>query len=310
VTLGRSPAASRRVAHPPDPRATCRPVGGGVLAPVVTVAGGELLRYAAPGSPDALDSYAASPDDPDGWSQPGQENRGRAHQAGQKLPRSGRAARDAALLQLRSPPQPGPPSSQVVTPWPPVEAAWRAGRGGPGGGGVGPGPLGTLSPDMARLDAEVSRSPAIRMAATTPKPLARALDGHYARAGDEAYALIHEALIIPATSARPRRLLIRLGPLTAAAHPGPGRALRPATATRARYPGTDPSCATKSNPTQPLHKRLPMSNSGPRHPDMLQFPMDGKMEPGRGRRFQRARAVHVPRAQHRHANGSVRGRRR
>jgi hypothetical protein len=46
--------------------------------------------------------------------------------------------------------------------------------------------------------------------------LARALHGHYARAGDEAYALIREALtasgdIVPGDG----QLLIRLDPLTA-----------------------------------------------------------------------------------------------
>ena len=46
--------------------------------------------------------------------------------------------------------------------------------------------------------------------------LARALDGHYARAGDEAYALIREALTASG-DIRPGdgHLLIRLDPLTA-----------------------------------------------------------------------------------------------
>ena len=58
---------------------------------------------------------------------------------------------------------------------------------------------------------------AIRMAACNAETrLARALDGHYARAGDEAYALIREALtasgdIIPGHG----ELLGRLDPLTA-----------------------------------------------------------------------------------------------
>jgi hypothetical protein len=71
---------------------------------------------------------------------------------------------------------------------------------------------------MVRLDAETKQiTHAIRMAAyNTETALARALDGHYARAGDEAYALIREALtssgdIIPG----PGQLLIRLDPLTA-----------------------------------------------------------------------------------------------
>ena len=71
---------------------------------------------------------------------------------------------------------------------------------------------------MVRLDAETKQiTHAIRMAAyNTETILARALDGHYARAGDEAYALIREALttsgdICPG----PGELLIRLDPLTA-----------------------------------------------------------------------------------------------
>ena len=71
---------------------------------------------------------------------------------------------------------------------------------------------------MVRLDAETKQiTHAIRMAAYNAETaLARALDGHYARAGDEAYALIREALtvsgdIIPG----PGELLIRLDPLTA-----------------------------------------------------------------------------------------------
>ena len=84
---------------------------------------------------------------------------------------------------------------------------------------------------MVRLDAETKQiTHAIRMAAYNAETaLARALDGHYARAGDEAYALIREALtssgdIIPG----PGQLLIRLDPLTAPAHQGPRRPLRPA----------------------------------------------------------------------------------
>jgi hypothetical protein len=78
--------------------------------------------------------------------------------------------------------------------------------------------LGEIAPDMVRLDAEVKQiTHAIRMAAYNAETtLARALDGHYARAGHEAYALIREALttsgdIIPGHG----ELLIRLDPLTA-----------------------------------------------------------------------------------------------
>ena len=71
---------------------------------------------------------------------------------------------------------------------------------------------------MARLEAEVKQiTHAIRLAACNAETLlARALDGHYARAGDEAYALIRGALtasgdIIPGHG----ELLIRLDPLNA-----------------------------------------------------------------------------------------------
>ena len=71
---------------------------------------------------------------------------------------------------------------------------------------------------MIRLDAETKRiTHAIRMAAYNAETiLARALYGHDARALDEAYALIREAM---ATSGDicpgPGQLLIRLDPLTA-----------------------------------------------------------------------------------------------
>ena len=104
-------------------------------------------------------------------------------------------------------------------------------------------PLGTLSPDMVRLDTETKQiTHAIRMAAYNAETaLARALDGHYARAGDEAYALIREALtasgdICPADG----ELLVRLDPLTA---PRRTKALAALcdqlTAAGACYPGTD-----------------------------------------------------------------------
>ena len=100
-----------------------------------------------------------------------------------------------------------------------------------------------LSPDMVRLEAEVKQiTHAIRMAAYNAETaLARAVDGHYARAGDEAYALIREALtvsgdIIPG----PGQLLIRLDPLTAPRRTQALAALcDQLTALGAHYPGTD-----------------------------------------------------------------------
>ena len=95
---------------------------------------------------------------------------------------------------------------------------------------------------MVRLDAETKQiTHAIRMAAYNADALARALDGHYARAGDEAYALIREALTASG-DIRPidGGLLIRLDPLTA---PRRTKALAALcdqlTATGACYPGTN-----------------------------------------------------------------------
>ena len=104
-------------------------------------------------------------------------------------------------------------------------------------------PLGTLAPDMMCLEAEVKQiTHAIRMAAYNAETaLARTLDGHYARAGDEAYALIREALtasgdIVPGDG----QLVIRLDPLTAPRRTQALAALcDQLTAARARYPGTD-----------------------------------------------------------------------
>ena len=104
-------------------------------------------------------------------------------------------------------------------------------------------PLGALSRNMVRLDAEVKQiTHAIRMAACNAETtLARALDGHYARAGDEAYALIREALIISGDiRPGPGELLIRLDPLTAPRRTQALAALcDQLTAAGARYPGTD-----------------------------------------------------------------------
>ena len=102
--------------------------------------------------------------------------------------------------------------------------------------------LGDIAPDMMRLETEIKQiTHAIRMAAYNAETgLARALNGHYARAGDEAYALIREALvisggIIPADG----ELLIRLDPLTAPRRTSALAALcQQLNQARARYPGT------------------------------------------------------------------------
>jgi hypothetical protein len=96
---------------------------------------------------------------------------------------------------------------------------------------------------MVRLEAEVKQiTHAIRMAACNAETLlARGLDGHYARAGDEAYALIREALtasgdICPGNG----QLLIRLDPLTAPRRTQALAALcDQLNHAQASYPGTD-----------------------------------------------------------------------
>ena len=198
---------------------------------------------------DALDSYAAAPDDPDRMvPNPARKTAAARIRAAEAAAQAAETARDAALLELRSP-APGQAaylSNQVINALAaPVEAAWRElDEAGQAAAAVPARvPLGTLSPDMVRLEAETKQiTHAIRMAAYNAETaLARALDGHYARAGDEAYALIHEALttsgdICPGNG----QLLIRLDPLTA---PRRTKALAALcdqlTAVGACYPGTD-----------------------------------------------------------------------
>ena len=79
-------------------------------------------------------------------------------------------------------------------------------------------PLAEHNPDMVKLDTETKLiTHAIRMAACNAETiLARALNGRYARAGDEAYALIREALHASGDiTIRGSVLHIRLDPLSA-----------------------------------------------------------------------------------------------
>jgi hypothetical protein len=198
---------------------------------------------------DALDSYAASPDDPDRLvPNPARKTAAARIRAAEAAARAAETARDTALLQLRSP-APGQAAyltNQVINALAaPVEAAWRELDDADQAAAATPARvrLGALSPDMARLDAETKQiTHAIRMAAYNAETaLARALDGHYARAGDEAYALIREALtasgdICPA----PGELLIRLDPLTAPRRTQALAALcDQLTQAECHYPGTD-----------------------------------------------------------------------
>ena len=198
---------------------------------------------------DALDSYAAAPDDPDRKvPNPARKTAAARVRQADAAARAAETARDAALLQLRSP-APGQAaylSNQVINALDaPVEAAWRDLDDAEQAAAAMPAriPLGALAPDMVRLDAETKQiTHAIRMAAYNAETtLARALDGHYARAGDEACALIREALttsgdIIPGNG----QLLIRLDPLTAPRRTQALAALcDQLSQAQACYPGTD-----------------------------------------------------------------------
>jgi transposase-like protein len=198
---------------------------------------------------DALDSHAAAPDDPDRMvPNPAKKASAARIRQAEAAALAAEAARDAALLELRSP-APGQAAyltNQVINALDaPVEAAWRDLDDAEQAAAAIPARvrLGELAPDMVRLDAEVKQiTHAIRMAAYNAETaLARVLDGHYARAGDEAYALIREALaasgdIIPGNG----ELLIRLDPLTAPRRTQALAALcDQLTAAGACYPGTD-----------------------------------------------------------------------
>jgi hypothetical protein len=198
---------------------------------------------------DALDSHAAAPDDPDRMvPNPVKKTAAARIRAAEQAVTAAETTRDAALLKLRSP-APGQAaylSNQVINALGvPVEAAYLELEQAERAAAAVPArvPLGMLSPDMVRLEAEVKQiTHAIRMAAYNAETaLARSVDGHYARAGDEAYALIREALtasgdIIPG----PGELLIRLDPLTAPRRTQALAALcDQLNQAQACYPGTD-----------------------------------------------------------------------
>jgi hypothetical protein len=198
---------------------------------------------------DALDSHAAAPDDPDRMvPNPAKKTAAARIRAAGHAITAAETARDAALLKLRSP-APGQAaylSNQVINALgAPVEAACQELDQAEQAAAAVPARvrLGALAPDMARLEAEVKQiTHAIRMAAYNAQTaLARALDGRYARAGDEAYALIREALtasgdICPG----PGQLLIRLDPLTAPRRTQALAALcDQLSQAQACYPGTD-----------------------------------------------------------------------
>jgi hypothetical protein len=198
---------------------------------------------------DALDSYAVSPDDPGRLvPNPAKKAAKAAVTSAKKAVERAEAKRDARLAELKDP---APGTTVVITNktlarlGAPVETARRKLAAAQDAARAVPAkiPLGQHNPGMVRLDTETKLiTHAIRMAAfNTEVMLARALHGHYARAGDEAASLIREALttsgdITPSDGA----LLVRLDPLTA---PRRTRALaalcQQLNQTGTRYPGTD-----------------------------------------------------------------------
>jgi transposase len=136
---------------------------------------------------DALDSYAAQPDDPDRLvPNPAKKAAAAQVRRAEALAEAAQAARDAALLRLRSP-APGQPvtiTNQMINALnAPVEAAHRELGETERAAAAIPArtPLGGLTPDMVRLEAEVKQiTHAIRMAAYNAETtLARALDRSY-----------------------------------------------------------------------------------------------------------------------------------
>jgi hypothetical protein len=198
---------------------------------------------------DALDSYAATPDDPD-RKVPNPAKKAAAAQVRHTeiLAAAARAQRDTSLAALRNPP-PGQPvtiTNQMINALDaPVEAAHHELDAAAAAAAAVPARirLGEITPDMIRLEADVKQiTHAIRMASYNAETtLARRLDGHYARAGDEAYAVIREALltsgdICPGNG----QLLIRLDPLTAPRRTQALAALcDQLNQAQACYPGTD-----------------------------------------------------------------------
>ena len=198
---------------------------------------------------DALDSRTATPDDP-GRKVPNPAKKTAAAQVrrAEILAAAAQAQRDASLAALRNP-APGQPvtiTNQMINALDaPVQAAYRELEEADKAAAATPAriPLGALAPDMMRLEAEVKQiTHAIRMAAFNAETaLARALDGRYARAGDEAYALIREALTASGDiRPGPGQLLIQLDPLTAPRRTQALAALcDQLNQAASRYPGTD-----------------------------------------------------------------------
>ncbi len=173
---------------------------------------------------DALDTYATTPEDPARMvPNPAKKTAAAAVKAARKTLAGAAAAREEKLAALRSP---APGTSTVITNQvlarldAPVTAARRDLDAAKAAAKAIPAkiPLADHNPAMVKLDTETKLiTHAIRMAAcNTETILARALNGRYARAGDEAYALIREALHTSGDiTTRGNVLNIRLDPLSA-----------------------------------------------------------------------------------------------
>ena len=173
---------------------------------------------------DALDTYAVTPEDPDRKvPDPAKKTAAATVKTAKKTLADATAARQEKLAALRSP---APGTSTMITSQAlatldaPVSAARRDLDAATAAARTIPAkiPLAEHNPDMVRLDTETKLiTHAIRMAAcNTETILARALNGHYARAGDEAYALIREALHTSGDITTHGNVLnIRLDPLSA-----------------------------------------------------------------------------------------------
>jgi hypothetical protein len=197
---------------------------------------------------DALDSYDVTPDDPQRMvPNPAKKTAAAGVKAAKKALADAETARQAKLDALR---RLAPGTATVITNsdltrlGAPVDAARRKLETAQAAAKATPAkiPLSQHNPDMVRLETETKLiTHAIRMAAfNTETTLARALNGSYSRAEDEAYALIREALgtsgdIIPGDGT----LTIRLDPLSAGRRTRAIAALcTQLNATGTKYPGT------------------------------------------------------------------------
>jgi len=173
---------------------------------------------------DALDTYAITAEDPARMvPNPAKKTAAAAVKTAKKTLADAAAARQEKLTALHSP---APGTSTMITNQAlaqldaPVDAARRDLDAATAAAKAIPAkiPLDEHNPAMVKLDTETKLiTHAIRMAAcNTETILARALNGRYARAGDEAYALIREALHTSGDiTTRGNILHIRLDPLSA-----------------------------------------------------------------------------------------------